>query len=66
MNLVRNCMVKPLSILSELSMEIKTNLSPALIGYCLYSNVVLEHCRFEPSKLELGLCTQLSFYRFCS
>ena len=28
MNLVRNCMVKPLSILSELSMEIKTNLSP--------------------------------------
>ena len=37
-------MVKPLSILSKLSMEIKTNLSPALIGYCLYSNVVLEHC----------------------
>ena len=31
MNLVRNCMVKPLSILSELSMEIKTNLSPAIV-----------------------------------
>ena len=49
MNLIRNCMVKPLSILSKLSMEIKTNFSPALIGYCLYSSVVLEHCTFEPS-----------------